>query len=70
MHNRLIHAVRRMKVPMPKIAACCQRMEELISREYPPVWVDIDDIPLAYFGELKLKIDFCPFCGKKIGIYY
>lgn len=55
---------------MPKIAACCHRMEELISREYPPVWIDIDDTPLAYIGESKFQIDFCPFCGKKIGIYY
>jgi len=45
-------------------------MEELISREYPPVWIDIDDTPLAYIGESKFQIDFCPFCGKKIGIYY
>jgi|APFre7841882630_1041343.scaffolds.fasta_scaffold44053_2 hypothetical protein len=55
---------------MPKIAPCCKIMEELISTEYPPVWVDIDDKPFAYLGEWKLKIDFCPFCGKRIGIYY
>jgi hypothetical protein len=55
---------------MPKIAPCCQSMEELISREYPPIWLDGDEIPLAYIGESKVRIDFCPFCGRKIGIFY
>jgi hypothetical protein len=55
---------------MPKIAPCCQKMEEFISREYPPIWLDDHEMPLAYIGESKQRIDFCPFCGRKIGIFY
>jgi hypothetical protein len=46
---------------MPKIAPCCPKMEEIISREYPPIWLDSTEVPLAYNRRVQGEDRLLPF---------
>ena len=56
---------------MPRIAPCCDTMSEL-AQDANNFWCDEDGsvhvgLDSAEFG---ISINYCPFCGKKLGVSY